>query len=161
MVVRVTLDDMHEKVQLWESGPYWATTNIGAEEPWESGYYFWWGDTVGYKRENDKWVASDGSNLDFSFEAANVGTCGKDVATLQREGWITSDGILSSKYDAAYVNWGEDWRMPTTQELGDLNNNCDWTWTSMNGVNGYIVRGRAEYASNSIFLPCAGDGYGT
>jgi hypothetical protein len=55
-------------VQLWENGPYWATTNIGAEKPEDYGYYFWWGDTVGYKRENDKWVASDGSNSNFSFE---------------------------------------------------------------------------------------------
>ena len=31
----------------------------------------------------------------------------------------------------------------------------------MNGVNGYIVRGRGDYASNSIFVPCAGFGYGT
>ena len=32
---------------------------------------------------------------------------------------------------------------------------------TLNGVYGYIVRGRGEYASNSIFLPCAGFGYGT
>ena len=31
----------------------------------------------------------------------------------------------------------------------------------MNGVNGYVVRGRGDYASSSIFLPCAGYGYGT
>ena len=52
--------------------------------------------------------------------------------------------------------------MPTYQELYDLcYNKCDWTWTTQNGVNGYIVRGRGDYASNSIFLPCAGDGSGT
>lgn len=58
--------DAHEKVQLWKDGPYWATTNIGAEKPEDFGYYFWWGDTVGYKREKDKWVATDGSSSDFS-----------------------------------------------------------------------------------------------
>jgi hypothetical protein len=31
----------------------------------------------------------------------------------------------------------------------------------MNGVNGYIVRGKGDYSSKSIFLPCAGRGYGT
>ena len=31
----------------------------------------------------------------------------------------------------------------------------------MNGVNGYIVRGRGDYASRSIFLPCAGYDDGT
>ena len=51
--------------------------------------------------------------------------------------------------------------MPTKEELDTLNSNCDWTWTTQNGVNGYVVRGRGEYASNSIFLPAAGCGDGT
>jgi hypothetical protein len=52
--------------------------------------------------------------------------------------------------------------MPTNQELDDLcYNKCDWEWTTQNGVNGYIVRSRGEYASNSIFLPCAGNIDGT
>ena len=162
MVVRVTID-AHDKVRLWEGGPYWATTNIGAEEPWEYGYYFWWGDTVGYKRENNKWVASGGSNSNFSFGESYTPTCNKSISTLQSEGWIISkDGtyVLAPEHDAAQVQWGGDWRMPTNQEFYDLNNKCDWTWTTMNGVKGYSVRGRGSYASNSIFLPCAGNGYG-
>ena len=63
---RVT-DNGHEGVQLWEGGPYWATTNIGADKPEDAGLYFWWGDTVGYRRSGDAWVASDGSNRNFSF----------------------------------------------------------------------------------------------
>ena len=51
--------------------------------------------------------------------------------------------------------------MPTEQELRDLCQKCDWSWTSVNGVNGYSVRGRGAYASARIFLPCAGYGYGT
>ena len=31
----------------------------------------------------------------------------------------------------------------------------------MNGVQGYVVKGKDAYASASIFLPCAGDGFGT
>lgn len=157
---RWELFDIHEKVQLWEGSPYWATTNIGAENPEDYGYYFWWGDTVGYKRENEKWVASDGSSSNFSFSSLNTPTY-KNVATLQSEGWITPDGVLAPEHDAAHVHWGGDWRMPTTQELDDLNSKCDWTWTTMNGVDGYVVRGRGEYASNSIFLPYVGGGYGT
>ena len=154
-------DDAHDKVQLWENGPYWATTNIGAEKPEDYGYYFWWGDTIGYKRENDKWVASDGSNLNFSFSSGNTHTYGKNNSTLQSEGWITADGVLSPEHDAAHKHWGSDWRMPTNQEFDDLNSKCDWTWGSMNGVNGYVVRGRGDYSSVSIFLPCAGYGYET
>ena len=163
MVVRVSFD-AHDKVQLWEGGPYWATTNIGAEKPEDYGYYFWWGDTVGYKRENNKWVASDGSNSNFSFDSSNAPTYGKSISTLQSEGWIvTRDGtyVLAPEHDAAQKYWGGDWRMPTRQEFDDLNNKCDWIWTTMNGVYGYIVRGRGSYASNSIFLPCAGSGQGT
>ena len=150
-----------DKVQLWEGGPYWATMNIGAEKPEDYGYYFWWGDTVGYKRENDKWVASDGSNSNFSFTESNTPTYNKSVATLQSEGWITAEGVLAPEHDAAHKHWGGNWRMPTEQEFNALNRKCDWTWTTMNGVNGYVVRGKGDYASNSIFLPCAGYGFGT
>ncbi len=154
------LEKAPDKVQLWEGGPYWATKNIGAEKPWECGYYFWWGDAVGYKFENGAWVASDGSSKGFEFSKENTPTCGKDRATLQREGWITADGVLAPKHDAAQVQWGGEWRMPTEQEMADLCKKCDWTWTTTNGVNGYVVRGRGDYASASIFLPYAGSGYG-
>ena len=163
MVMRVTAVDLrrHDKVQLWEGGPYWATTNIGAENPEDYGYYFWWGDTVGYKRENDKWVASDGSSMSFSFSEENVPTSGKIVDELKSDGWITEDGVLAPEHDAAHVQWGGAWRMPTEQELDDLDSKCDWTWTTLNGVKGYVVKGKGAYASASIFLPCAGYGYGT
>ena len=156
-----TVEGEHKKVQLWKDGPYWAETNIGAENPWDFGYYFWWGDTVGYKREDGVWAASDGSSSGFSFSEGNISTHGKDNPTLQREGWITADGVLVPNHDAAHVKWGGDWRMPTRQELDGLNNKCDWTWTTMNGVNGYVVRGKGDYASASLFLPAAGYGPGT
>ena len=152
--------DSHNKVQLWEGGPYWATTNIGAENPEDYGYYFWWGDVVGYKWENNAWVTSDGSSANFSFKGENTPTYGVHTDTLQSNGWITAENVLVSEHDAAHVHWGGDWRMPTEQELDDLNSNCDWTLTTENGVNGYLVRGRGDYASNSIFLPCAGVGNG-
>ena len=161
MVVRVTFD-AHEKVQLWDGGPYWATTNIGAENPEDYGYYFWWGDTVGYKREGNAWVATDGSSSNFSFGSSNTPTYNKTLATLQSEGWVVQENgtyVLAPEHDAAQVQWGGGWRMPTSQELYDLcYHKCDWTWTSQNGVKGYIVRGRGDYTSNSIFLPCAGSG---
>ncbi len=51
--------------------------------------------------------------------------------------------------------------MPTEHELSDLIDKCDWVGATKNGVNGWIVRGRDDYAANSIFLPCAGHGYET
>ncbi len=77
-------------------------------------------------------------------------------------GCIMENNVLTPEHDAAHVQWGDGWRMPTDEEIRELNNKCTWTWTTMNGVNGYIVRGRGNYASASIFFPAAGCyGYGT
>ncbi len=148
-------------VQLWAGGPCWATTNIGADEPWDYGYYFWWGDTVGYKRENDNWVASDGlsSASGFSFGMTSTTTDDKSISKLKSDGWITEDDVLAPVHDAAQVQWGGGWRMPTRQELTDLWEKCDWNWTTKNGVNGYDIYGRGDYASAGIFLPCAGEAH--
>lgn len=156
--VIVTYGTTIGKVQLWEGGPYWAEMNIGAKKPEEYGYYFWWGDTLGYKRENDAWVASDGSKSNFSFGDQIVNRCLKDMETLKSAGWITNDGVLTPEHDAAHVHWGDGWRMPTKQELIDLRDKCNRTWTKMNGVQGYVIRGKGTYASASIFLPAAGFG---
>ena len=144
------------KVQLWEGGPYWAEMNIGAKKPEDSGYYFWWGDTVGYKRENDAWVASDASSSNFSFDSKSAHTFWKTQQLLQNEGWTTVDGILTPQHDAAHVQWGGGWRMPANQEIIDLSGKCEWTQTMLNGVKGYLVRGKGDYVSASIFLPVTG-----
>ena len=142
---------------LWKDGPYWADRNIGAENPWDYGDYFWWGDTLGYR--------PSGTAFGFRFSCDNpiVYTYGdgKSVPELQSAGWLTREGVLAPEHDAAHVQWGCGWRMPTGQEIRGLNYNCDWTWTTTNGVCGYVVSGRGDYAANSIFLPCAGFGADT
>ena len=161
--VQLKLGALPEKVQLWKDGPYWATTNIGAEKPEDFGYYFWWGDTVGYKYVEDEWVAVDGTSTNFSFEAHNTPTFGddKDFSNLKDGGWITDDLVLAPEHDAAHVHWGGGWRMPTEEELKNLLDKCRWTRKKVNGVQGYVVRGKGDYAAASIFLPCAGVGDGT
>ncbi len=134
----------HRGVQLWAGGPFWAETNIGAEDPWDYGLYFWWGDTVG---------SSPGG---FSVTWNNSPTADKEPDQLKSEGWLTAEGVLTPKHDAAYVQWGGGWRMPTDQELWDLRDKCDWTWTNSNGVNGCVVCGRGVFENTSIFLPAAG-----
>ena len=153
MTVRITLEALAVsvgKVQLWEGGPYWADRNIGADKPWDYGLYFWWGDTTGHR--------PSGGTFSFSFVKSNCPTDEKSINQLQSEGWITSNGVLSRRHDAAHVKWGGSWRMPTDQELSDLCSKCDWTWMTINGVNGYVVRGRGDYDNNNIFLPAAGCG---
>ena len=61
--------------------------------------------------------------------------------------------MLDPEDDAATVNWGGAWRMPTYDELNELKIECTWVWTIQNGVNGYKVIGAN---SSFIFLPAAG-----
>lgn len=157
--VSLTADTMIICEQLWENGPYWATCNVGATKPEEYGYYFWWGGTVGYKRNasNNGWISvKDGSS--FSFNSGNCPTYGKNNSQLQSEGYIDATDNLVAAHDAATAHLGEPWRMPTDAEFSALISNCDTEWTSRNGVSGRLVKGRGAYASKSIFLPAAGLG---
>ena len=68
--------------------------------------------------------------------------------------WATCNvGANSPEDDAAHVNWGGAWRMPTIEEMDELENNCTWTWTTQSGKNGYRVTGPN---GKSIFMPAAG-----
>ena len=157
-------------VQLWENGPYWAECNVGASAPEESGYYFWWGDTVGYTRSGGTWysfgfyssvtwVSSTGEQMSSSpFSPSSCPTYGKDDSELLSAGYVDSTGNRAPEYDAATAHLGAPWRMPTDAEFAALTNNCTATWTTTNGVRGCLVTGKGAYADRSIFLPTAGYG---
>jgi len=148
-------------VQLWKDGPYWAKCNVGATKPEEYGYYFWWGGTVGYKRNvrNDTWMSvKDGSSFKFEPDSENCPTYGKNITRLNSAGYIDSTGNLASEYDTAWAYLGPPWRMPTKAEMDALINNCSITWITTNGINGVLVTGIEAYASKRIFLPAAGYG---
>ena len=115
----------------------WATCNVGASSPEEYGDYFAWGETT----------------TKAEYTSDNHPTYGLTISQLQSQGYIDNNGNLTAQHDAATVNWGGDWRMPTNAEQQELINNCIWTWTMQNGVKGYKVEGPN---GNSIFLPAAG-----
>ena len=115
----------------------WATHNVGAGSPEEYGEYFAWGET----------------SPKSSYTESNSVTYGLSNSELKSRGIIGSDGNLTAEYDAATVNWGGNWRMPTLDEMKELLNNCTWKWTTQNGVYGRKVTGPN---GNSIFLPAAG-----
>ena len=139
--------DGHEYVDLGlPSGTLWATCNVGASKPEEYGDYFAWGETttkLTYDYTNHKWY--DGS----------TGTPTK-YCTNSIFGPVDNKNVLDKSDDAASVNWGGSWRMPTMTELAELQNtdNCTWSWTTINGVNGYEVVSKKN--GNSIFLPATG-----
>ena len=156
----VTITEGLGGVQLWENGPYWAECNVGATKPEEYGYYFWWGDTVGYTNTGSGWISvKDGRSISFSSsDVTAASTYGKDNAELQSAGYIDSTGNLVAAHDAATAHLGAPWRMPTDAEFSALINNCTTTWITTNGVSGRLVTGTGAYANRSIFLPAAGYG---
>ena len=115
----------------------WATCNVGATTPEEYGDYFAWGETT----------------MRAEYDTLNYPINGLSKSELQSQGYIDSEGNLTSQYDAATANWGGNWRMPTNDELEELIKNCTWKWISLNGFEGYEVTGPN---GNSIFLPAAG-----
>ena len=120
--------DGHEWVDLGlPSGTKWATTNVGATTPEGYGNYYAWGETT---------TKSSYSSSNYNYSS--------------------NPTILPLDRDAAYVNWGTSWRMPTSNELEELINTSytTSTWTAQNGVNGYKVVSKTN--GNSIFLPAAG-----
>ena len=156
-------------VQLWENGPYFAKCNVGARKPEEYGYYFWWGDTVGYRYDGSKWVsAKDGTmSIEFSFDKSPANsTYNRDNAWLKSNGWIGEDGNLVSAHDAATAHLGAPWRMMTKAELEKLVDTtiCKRVWTTNwagTGKAGYVVTGvMAGYSNKSVFFPAAGFGRG-
>ena len=165
---RLAASDDLGGVQLWENGPYWAECNVGAAAPEEYGYYFWWGDTVGYVRSGGTWtdgwkytdvtwVSSTGETMNESpFIQSSCPTHNKDHAALLAEGYIDSTGNLVAEHDAATAHLGAPWRMPTDADFAALVDNCTTTWTTQNGVVGRLVTGKGAYADRSIFLPAAG-----
>ena len=92
-------------VQLWGNGPYFAECNEGATKPEENGYCFWWGDTVGYKRNssNNGWVSvKEGTTIKFSsFDATAGQTFGKTIDPLKTARHIDATTNLVARHDAA------------------------------------------------------------
>ena len=130
----------------------WASCNVGAESPEEYGNYYAWGEVT--TKEDYSWSTYKYANGDYDKLTKYC-----NDASYGNNGFTDSKTILDLEDDAAHVNWGGKWRMPTDAEWTELRNNCTWTWTTQNNVNGYLVKSNTN--SNSIFLPAAGCRYDT
>ena len=127
----------------------WATFNVGATKPEGYGDYFAWGETEpksSYDWSTYKWCSGSDTSLTSYCTKSSYGT-------------VDNKTVLDLSDDAAHVNWGEYWRMPTDAEWTELCENCAWKWIAQNGVNGWLVTSNTN--SNSIFLPAAGRRLGT
>ena len=134
------------------SGLQWASCNVGATTPEDYGNYYAWGETASktdYSWATYKYANGAGEKLTKYCSKASYGD----------DGFTDDKTTLEPEDDAAHVNWGGDWRMPTATEMDELLENCIWTWTTQKGINGYQVTSKTN--GNSIFLPAAGYRYDT
>ncbi len=127
----------------------WASCNVGATKPEEYGEYFAWGETqpkATYNWSTYKCCNGSYSTMTKYNNSSSYGT-------------VDNKTVLDPEDDAAHVNWGSTWRMPTNAEWIELIYNCTWIWTSNyngTGVAGRIVTSKkAGYINKSIFLPAA------
>lgn len=142
-----TMDAIGEVVDLGLSVK-WASFNVGARNEEEYGDFFAWGE-VTPKRSYDllsyRWF-NDSSLSKYNSMSAN--------------GVVDNNLILDAEDDAATMNWGAEWRMPTKEEWEELHKCCLWDWMENyhnSGVNGYLIKSNVEgYSNNSIFLPAGG-----
>ena len=132
----------------------WATCNLGASKPTEYGGYYQW---AGTKDVSDTGIYLDWSNCPYHTGSDNQSGWTK-YNTESSYGTVDNKTVLESMDDVASVALGGKWRMPTYEEWSELCNtdNCSWTWTTIDGVNGYKVRSKKSgYTDNWIFLPAA------
>ena len=148
-------NDDHEWVDLGlPSGLKWATMNVGATSPEDYGDYFAWGETEPkgyYYWSTYKWC----SNGKWTGMTKYTYPDGQKDGIWYNNNTFVGDNktTLAPEDDAAHVNWGGGWRMPTKAEQDELRRKCTWTWATQNGVKGYKVVGPN---GNSLFLPAAG-----
>lgn len=141
----------HEYVDLGLSVK-WATKNVGADYPEDYGLFFAWGETTGKYDYNY-----------MKFEWVNYRLCDESYSKLTKyciqsqygyNNFIDNKITLEQVDDAATVNWGSPWRMPTKAEFKELRDNCTWTWVTDKVGNGYKVTSKIN--GNSIFIPASG-----
>lgn len=161
----------HDYVDLGlTSGTMWATTNIGAKEPQSNGDFFAWGETS--PKGSYSW-----SSYEFGYGLRRLTKyCSK--ADFGEKEYVDTKNVLDEEDDAAHVNWGGKWIMPTHEQQKELIKQCYWVWTSnynKSKVAGYVVfkakspedkgvctlKGEVHLSSYSlsdahIFLPATG-----
>ena len=150
--LRLALDWSHNTDHEWvdlglPSGTLWATCNVGASSPEEYGDYFAWGETSPkdwYDWGSYKWCNGSYTTMTKYCTKSSYGY----------NGFVDNKAELDPEDDAAYVNWGPSWRMPTTEQQRELYEKCSFVWTTQNGVNGRLFTGPN---GNTLFLPAAGD----
>ena len=126
-----TIIDGHEYIDLGlPSGKKWASRNIGEYVETDVGLYFAWGETTGYDINGTGKLPNEG----FTWEnyILGNGTNSPTAETFIKYNSIDNKTVLDLEDDAAKVNWGGNWRIPTNEDFQELKEN-----TNIQFVNNY------------------------
>lgn len=137
------------------SGTLWAKHNIGATKETDYGWYFAWGERMGYENANARNTALGRS--DGFTQAANNTTSAAAITTN-----------LTANNDVAHLLLGGKWKMPSKEQFVELFNSNNTEFidangnvisgtdkrTLVNGVRGLLIRSKSN--KNTLFFPAAG-----
>ena len=134
------------------SGNLWATCNLGATSPEQSGSYYAWGE-IEPKTQFGWDTYTHSKTLDNGSEYITK------YCTDSIYGRPDQETKLAKEDDAAYMLLGKDWQIPEKSDFNELmtKKNCNIKWCKLNGVGGFLFTSvRKGYEGNSIFIPLAG-----
>ncbi len=124
----------------------WAGYNIGASAPEQYGSFYAWGETSEKEQYVDatyKWYKDGNTQAILKY-------CKDDFGF---EGFQDGKTVLDPEDDAAHVQWGGTWRMPTNKEWAELMSKCKCKFITYKEVDGFCF---IASNGNAIFLPCGG-----
>ncbi len=146
------------------SGTSWATCNIGSLSSNENGGYFAWGETSAvikneYNWSTYKFYKGPYINIDPT-DPDNANTFSKNTTKYyyyNDNNIIKTDNLtmLEKTDDAANVNWGADWCMPTEEQMEEL---IDLDYTSSKFImdpKGLLIMSKIN--GETLFMPAAGE----
>ena len=147
----------YDYVDMGEAGK-WATCNVGATAPEESGLYFQWGDTQGYTKDQVMNGEKVFNIYDYKFFSSQRLT---KYCNDEKSGFTDNLTTLKLADDAAHANMGGDWRMPTKDEFAKLFDLCKHSWVydyEGMGVDGIVLTLETDM-SKTLFFPSTGYAY--
>lgn len=139
------------------SGTKWACCNVGAFAPDQYGSYFAWGEIepdTPYQTDWSNYLWSYGGNsgtTDYPYFCHLTRYCSS--SGMGQDGFTDGLTELIPENDAATANWGGGWRMPTYDQIVELNTSdyVKYSWASMNGKEGQLLTSKSN--GKCIFLP--------
>lgn len=143
----------------------WSACNLGSPLPDVGGDYFAWGETA--PKNEYSWFT-------YAFEPKdrNMYKVLEEEEDIEGIGFVRYDCFdskvrLDPVDDAATQTWGHPWRIPSTEELQELFDNCDIEWVEKRRNPDFHDYGRpviglrltSRINGSTLFLPAAGYKY--